>query len=67
MLSPRSSMGGESPLKPPSMEASPSQKKDQDQDQEQEDEKEKEKEKESEASSSIEPAQKGEDTGTDTY
>lgn len=65
MLSPRSSMGGESPLKPPSMEASPSQKKDQDQ--EQEDEKEKDKEKESEASSSIEPAQKGEDTGTDTY
>lgn len=65
MLSPRSSMGGESPLKPPSMEASPSQKKDQDQEQEQEDEK--EKEKESEASSSIEPAQKGEDTGTDTY
>lgn len=65
MLSPRSSMGGESPLKPLSMEASPSQKKDQDQDQEQEDEK--EKEKESEASSSIEPAQEGEDTGTDTY
>lgn len=63
MLSPRSSMGGESPLKPLSMEASPSQKKDQDQDQEQEDEK----EKESEASSSIEPAQEGEDTGTDTY
>lgn len=63
MLSPRSSMGGESPLKPPSMEASPSQKKDQDQEQEDE----KDKEKESEASSSIEPAQKGEDTGTDTY
>lgn len=65
MLSPRSSMGGESPLKPPSMEASPSQKKDQEQ--EDEKEKDKDKEKESEASSSIEPAQKGEDTGTDTY
>lgn len=58
-------MGGESPLKPPSMEASPSQKKDQEQ--EDEKEKDKDKEKESEASSSIEPAQKGEDTGTDTY
>lgn len=31
MLSPRSSMGGESPLKPPSLETSPSQKKDLDQ------------------------------------
>lgn len=30
MLSPRSSMGGESPLKPPSIEASPPQKKEQD-------------------------------------
>lgn len=30
MLSPRSSMGGESPLKPQSVEASPAQKKDQD-------------------------------------
>lgn len=51
MLSPRSSMGGESPLKPPSVEASPPQKKEQ--------------EEEKEASRSGEPAesQKEEDTG----
>lgn len=49
MLSPRSSMGGESPLKPPSVEASPPQKKEQE---------------EEEASRSGEPAesQKEEDT-----
>lgn len=54
MLSPRSSMGGESPLKPPSVEASPPQK-----DQKQEDEK------KSQVSSSSEPSepQRGEDAG----
>lgn len=36
LLSPRSSMGGESPLKPPSTEASPPQKKDLDQEQDME-------------------------------
>ncbi len=53
MLSPRSSMGGESPLKPPSVEASPPQKKEQ------------EEETESLAASSNQPAepQKEEDTG----
>ncbi|XP_044059377.1 coiled-coil domain-containing protein 9 isoform X3 [Siniperca chuatsi] len=52
MLSPRSSMGGESPLKPPSVEASPPQKKEQ------------QEETENQAASSNEPAepQKGEDT-----
>lgn len=55
MLSPRSSMGGESPLKPQSVEASAPQKKDQDQPDE----------RESKGSSSNEPAQsrKKEDTG----
>lgn len=53
MQSPRSSMGGESPLKPPSVEASPSQKKD----------KEEEHEKESQTSSTDEPVPKGENTG----
>lgn len=54
MLSPRSSMGGESPLKPPSIEASPPQKKEQD-----------EKEPESKSVTSSEPAepQKEENTG----
>lgn len=51
MLSPRSSMGGESPLKPSSLESSPNQKKEQ----------EEEVEKESQASSSTEPAQKEEE------
>lgn len=49
MLSPRSSMGGESPLKPPSVEASPPQQKEQEQQEETE-------------SEAAEP-QKGEDTG----
>ncbi len=55
LLSPRSSLGGESPLKPPSQEASPPQRKDQEQDEETE----------SQAASSNEPAepQKGKDTG----
>lgn len=59
MQSPRSSMGGESPLKPPSVEASPPQKK------EQEEVKQRE-ETESQAVSANESAepQKGEDTGT---
>lgn len=54
MLSPRSSMGGESPLKPPSVEASPPKK-----DQNQEDEK------KSQVSSSSEPSepQREEDAG----
>lgn len=56
MQSPRSSMGGESPLKPLSTEGSPSQAKDQDQGQEDE--------KKNQASSSSDPAQNGEDTGT---
>lgn len=76
MQSPRSSMG-ESPLKPPSLEASPPQKKDQeqeqeqeqeqDQEQEQEQEQEEETEKESQAAISSEPAEpeKQEDTGTE--
>lgn len=51
MLSPRSSMGGESPLKPSSLESSPNPKKEQ----------EEEVEKESQASSSTEPAQKEEE------
>ncbi|XP_050934836.1 coiled-coil domain-containing protein 9 isoform X1 [Lates calcarifer] len=57
MLSPRSSMGGESPLKPPSTEASPSQKKTQEQEQETE----------SQTGSSSEPAepQKEEDPTVD--
>lgn len=64
MQSPRSSMG-ESPLKPPSLEASPTQKKDQDQEQNQEQEE--ETEKESQAAISSEPAEpeKREDTGTE--
>ena len=44
MLSPRSSMGGESPLKPPSVEASPPQKKEQELEKEQEKELEEEQE-----------------------
>ncbi|XP_041797221.1 coiled-coil domain-containing protein 9 isoform X6 [Chelmon rostratus] len=54
MLSPRSSMGGESPLKPPSVESSPPQKKECE-------------EPESQAASSNEAAepQKGEDTAVD--
>lgn len=80
MQSPRSSMG-ESPLKPPSLEASPPQKKEQEQDQEQdqeqeqeqdqeqeqEQEQEEETEKESQAAISSEPAEpeKQEDTGTE--
>lgn len=52
MQSPRSSMGAESPLRPVSTEGSPSQAK------------EREDEKKSQASSSSEPAQNGEDTGT---
>ncbi|XP_040902262.1 coiled-coil domain-containing protein 9 isoform X2 [Toxotes jaculatrix] len=57
MLSPRSSMGGESPLKPPSAEASPPQKKVQ----------QPEEETESQAATSSEPAepQKEEDTAID--
>lgn len=60
MQSPRSSMG-ESPLKPPSLEASPPQKKEQEQEQEEETEK------ESQAAISSEPAEpeKQEDTGTE--
>lgn len=55
MLSPRSSMGGESPLRPPSVKASPPQKKDHDQ----------EDENDNKVSSSNEPAksQKEDDTG----
>lgn len=64
MQSPRSSMGGESPLKPLSVEASPLQKKDQEEEDQEEEE---EEEKESHTSSSNEPAQKGENKGTDTY
>lgn len=52
---------GESPLKPPSLEASPPQKKEQEQEQEEETEK------ESQAAISSEPAEpeKQEDTGTE--
>nr|XP_046245914.1 coiled-coil domain-containing protein 9 isoform X2 [Scatophagus argus] len=65
MLSPRSSMGGESPLKPPSVEASPPQKQEQEQVQEQEQEQEQQQqqqqkedeEAESQAASSSEPAE----------
>lgn len=54
MQSPRSSMGGESPLKPLSTEGSPSQAKEQEQ----------EDEKKNQAPSSSEPVQNGEDAGT---
>ncbi|XP_054462545.1 coiled-coil domain-containing protein 9 [Anoplopoma fimbria] len=61
MLSPRSSMGGESPLKPPSVESSPPQKK------EQEETEETEETMESQVVSGNEPAepQKEEDTAID--
>ncbi|CAJ1064831.1 coiled-coil domain-containing protein 9 isoform X3 [Xyrichtys novacula] len=61
MLSPRSSMGGESPLKPPSVESSPPQKKDQE---EKEEEEEEEKEK-SQAPSSSEQTEPQRDGGTE--
>lgn len=61
MLSPRSSMGGESPLKPASVEASPPQKKEEEQQEEQQ----QQEEMQSQVASSAEPPEplKGEDTG----
>ncbi|XP_067363205.1 coiled-coil domain-containing protein 9 isoform X2 [Channa argus] len=56
MQSPRSSMGGESPLKPPSIEASPPQKQEQ---------QEKEKEMENSAANSSEPAEPQKEEHTD--
>lgn len=49
MLSPRSSMGGESPLKPPSVESSPPQKKEEEERKEEEEEEEERKEEEAAA------------------
>nr|XP_029135082.1 coiled-coil domain-containing protein 9 [Labrus bergylta] len=65
MLSPRSSMGGESPLKPLSVESTPPQKKDQEE--EEEEEEGGEEEKENQAACSNEPAepQREKDTAED--